>query len=482
MRFEPFCADPAPLYRWADVVVVPSRLPEALGRVAIEAMAHRRPPLVARIGGLPEIVEDRVSGWIVAPNDAAALARTLREIVTQAGGLARLRRRRPRALRGDIRRARDRPPVPGNRARAPDRESRSARRARSRAGVAMRRDLIRPDPQLHALARRRRDAERLSLRPQSHPDPAAQRVRFRHLRHRVRARRHRAELRQRARLRAGGGAHAAAEKPGRDELPGRRVRLDRARLRAADRRAWWRSACSSRSGTASRRLAGGAFVGSWMLRYHVRTAMFARRAIGRGDAVGYQLHGKRHRAGRGRALARSGGRARHQRAGGAGGRQPDRRSASRCARCGCASASACGPRVRRRYRRIWPDIAWSLFGATTWNVQSQGLTFLVAAIAGPAAYAPVAAGYRAVQSAAPGRRSRFINVFRADFVAALAEGRYRRLNVTIYSVCALILLSCAAAGAAIWLVWPYPRRAHLRRQVRSRRDAAGRRRCAASRR
>jgi glycosyltransferase involved in cell wall biosynthesis len=83
VRFEPFQADPAPLYRWADVVAVPSRLPEALGRVAIEAMSHRRPPLVARIGGLPEIVEDRVSGWIIAHNDAEALARTLAEIVTR---------------------------------------------------------------------------------------------------------------------------------------------------------------------------------------------------------------------------------------------------------------------------------------------------------------------------------------------------------------------------------------------------------------
>ena len=83
VRFEPFAADPGPFYRWADMVIVPSRLPEALGRVAIEAMSHRRPPLVARIGGLPEVVEDRVSGWIVAPNDAPALARGLAEIVTR---------------------------------------------------------------------------------------------------------------------------------------------------------------------------------------------------------------------------------------------------------------------------------------------------------------------------------------------------------------------------------------------------------------
>jgi glycosyltransferase involved in cell wall biosynthesis len=82
VRFEPFQADTAPLYRWADVVAVPSRLPESLGRVAIEAMAHGRPPLVARIGGLIEIVEDSVTGWVVPPNDATALVRTIAAIVT----------------------------------------------------------------------------------------------------------------------------------------------------------------------------------------------------------------------------------------------------------------------------------------------------------------------------------------------------------------------------------------------------------------
>ena len=82
VRFEPFQADTAPLYRWADVVAVPSRLPESLGRVAIEAMAHCRPTLVARIGGLSEIVEDGVTGWVVPPNDANTLVRTIGAIVT----------------------------------------------------------------------------------------------------------------------------------------------------------------------------------------------------------------------------------------------------------------------------------------------------------------------------------------------------------------------------------------------------------------
>jgi len=74
IRFEPFQDDPACFYAWADVVIIPSRLAESLGRVAIEAMAHGRPVIAAAIGGLPEVVQDGVTGWLVPPNDAAALA------------------------------------------------------------------------------------------------------------------------------------------------------------------------------------------------------------------------------------------------------------------------------------------------------------------------------------------------------------------------------------------------------------------------
>src|SRR5712691_7868666 len=83
VRFEPFRDDPAPLYEWADVVTVPSRLPVSLGHVAIEAMAFGHPALVSALGGLVEIVEDGVTGWIVPPNDSAALAQKIAEIVTR---------------------------------------------------------------------------------------------------------------------------------------------------------------------------------------------------------------------------------------------------------------------------------------------------------------------------------------------------------------------------------------------------------------
>ncbi|MCB8840779.1 glycosyltransferase family 4 protein [Aurantimonas sp. VKM B-3413] len=77
----PFVADPTDHYRWADVVAVPSRRPESLGRVAIEAMAHGRPPIVSAIGGLTEIVEDGSTGWVVPPGDIESLADALAKII-----------------------------------------------------------------------------------------------------------------------------------------------------------------------------------------------------------------------------------------------------------------------------------------------------------------------------------------------------------------------------------------------------------------
>ncbi|TGD99411.1 glycosyltransferase family 4 protein [Methylobacterium nonmethylotrophicum] len=77
----PFAPDPSEHFRWADLVAVPSCLPESLGRVAIEAMAHGIPPVVSEIGGLPEVVADGRTGWLVPPGDAAALSRRLADLV-----------------------------------------------------------------------------------------------------------------------------------------------------------------------------------------------------------------------------------------------------------------------------------------------------------------------------------------------------------------------------------------------------------------
>src|SRR5581483_732643 len=130
-------------------------------------------------------------------------------------------------------------------------------------------------------------------------------------------------------------------------------------------------------------MAGGALTGLWTLRNHVRCGMFARRAMAAATLSDFsysasgivfiailvwrmpalQLTGV--------LLALAGANI----------------IAILVALC------ASGRRVRvsfrrsiwRRYRTIWSEIAWSLVATTTWNVQGQGLTFLVAAIVGPAA-------------------------------------------------------------------------------------------------
>jgi glycosyltransferase involved in cell wall biosynthesis len=65
------------------VVAVPS-LGEGFGMVALEAQERARAVVATRVGGLPEIVEDGVSGTLVPAGDAAALAAALTQLLTDA--------------------------------------------------------------------------------------------------------------------------------------------------------------------------------------------------------------------------------------------------------------------------------------------------------------------------------------------------------------------------------------------------------------
>ena len=69
--------DMAPAYLAADAVVSASTEPEAFGRVAIEAGAMERPVIATDHGGTRETVLAGVSGLVVPPDDAAALAEAL---------------------------------------------------------------------------------------------------------------------------------------------------------------------------------------------------------------------------------------------------------------------------------------------------------------------------------------------------------------------------------------------------------------------
>jgi len=63
-----------------DVAVLPSYR-EAQGLVILEAMALSRPVVATNVGGIPEMIEDGVTGLLVPPRDAPALAAAITRLL-----------------------------------------------------------------------------------------------------------------------------------------------------------------------------------------------------------------------------------------------------------------------------------------------------------------------------------------------------------------------------------------------------------------
>jgi glycosyltransferase involved in cell wall biosynthesis len=76
-----FCARLEDYLPHFDVVALPSYT-EGMPVVVLEAFAARRPVVATSVGGVPEVVEDGVSGLLVPPGDAVALASKLCALLT----------------------------------------------------------------------------------------------------------------------------------------------------------------------------------------------------------------------------------------------------------------------------------------------------------------------------------------------------------------------------------------------------------------
>ncbi len=78
VMFAGFTPTPWTAYPAFDVFVIPSRI-EALGVVAIEAMASGCLVIGSRVGGIPEMISDPFLGQLVPPDDPDALSNAMAE-------------------------------------------------------------------------------------------------------------------------------------------------------------------------------------------------------------------------------------------------------------------------------------------------------------------------------------------------------------------------------------------------------------------
>ena len=75
------------LYERATLFVHPTRY-EGSSMVTLEAMAHEKPVIATRVGGIPDKVVDGISGLLVPPGDVEALGRAISAAISEPAMLA----------------------------------------------------------------------------------------------------------------------------------------------------------------------------------------------------------------------------------------------------------------------------------------------------------------------------------------------------------------------------------------------------------
>lgn len=89
VHFLGYRDDVSELMQTGDMVVIPS-LTEAQPRVAVQAFATSRPVVASAVGGVPEIVKDGETGWLVPPAQPEALAEAIARVVEHPAEASRV--------------------------------------------------------------------------------------------------------------------------------------------------------------------------------------------------------------------------------------------------------------------------------------------------------------------------------------------------------------------------------------------------------
>jgi glycosyltransferase involved in cell wall biosynthesis len=90
VQFLGFRNDVPQLMRVVDCLVHVPTDPEPFGRVVVEGMFARRPVIATRAGGIGEIIENGVSGILIAPGSADELAEALRWVFSDSTAAAEM--------------------------------------------------------------------------------------------------------------------------------------------------------------------------------------------------------------------------------------------------------------------------------------------------------------------------------------------------------------------------------------------------------
>jgi len=80
VSFFPFTDEPNYIFERLDITVLPSLYKEGLPNVLLESMSMGVPVVSSKIGGIPEIVKDGETGFMVEPGDKSALAEAVKKM------------------------------------------------------------------------------------------------------------------------------------------------------------------------------------------------------------------------------------------------------------------------------------------------------------------------------------------------------------------------------------------------------------------
>ncbi|MGL5080947.1 MAG: glycosyltransferase family 4 protein [Microcoleaceae cyanobacterium] len=71
------------LYKECDIFVAPSRY-ESFGLIYVEAMSYEKPVIGCKAGGIPEVIDDGVTGFLAEPNNPQDLATKILQLANDA--------------------------------------------------------------------------------------------------------------------------------------------------------------------------------------------------------------------------------------------------------------------------------------------------------------------------------------------------------------------------------------------------------------